>query len=178
MKLLKHIALVCRHKNLVFWYSLKCGIGLLGFLHDFSKFSPTELFESIKYYQGDHSPIVAARRAKGYSAAWLHHKGRNKHHLEYWVDADCEVQPIIPFKYLCECICDKISATKIYRGKEYHDGLPLYLFRKWGNTVPCNPLCNAFIDAVFVDLEKYGLKYILNKKYLKAQYDKICLGKD
>ena len=25
-------------------------------------------------------------RDRCYSSAWLHHKGRNKHHLEYWID--------------------------------------------------------------------------------------------
>ena len=39
-----------------------------------------------KYYQGNRSPNEIERREKGYSAAWLHHKGRNKHHLEYWID--------------------------------------------------------------------------------------------
>lgn len=30
--------------------------------------------------------INAEREEKGYSSAWLHHKGRNKHHYEYWID--------------------------------------------------------------------------------------------
>ena len=79
----KHFALVVRHKHKVFINCAKCGIPLRGLLHDLSKFSPTEFFESARYYKGFRSPIGVCRREKGVSLAWLHHKGRNKHHLEY-----------------------------------------------------------------------------------------------
>ena len=37
-------------------------------------------------FPGDRSPNNAERGEKGYSSAWLHHKGRNRHHYEYWID--------------------------------------------------------------------------------------------
>ena len=36
--------------------------------------------------RGPGGPNNAEREDKGYSSAWLHHKGRNKHHYEYWID--------------------------------------------------------------------------------------------
>ena len=62
------------------------GLYRLGLVHDLSKYSWTEFSVGAKYYQGTRSPNDAERESKGYSSAWLHHKGRNKHHLEYWVD--------------------------------------------------------------------------------------------
>ena len=170
----KHISLVLKHKHQVFKNCKKCGIIWQGLIHDFSKFSPTELFESVKYFQGNRSPIPAARRDTGMSYAWLHHKGRNKHHIEYWLDGDCEVQPIMPYKYAVECICDKIAATKIYNGKEYSEDKPLSHWQRYGNRVKGNPKTMAFIEKVFQDLKAHGEKYVLNKHYMRKTYDEIC----
>lgn len=46
---------------------------------------------SVKYYTGHHSPIAECRRQNGYSNAWIHHKNRNKHHIEYWYDRENEI---------------------------------------------------------------------------------------
>ena len=107
----RHTALVIRHKNAVLIHSAKCGILWRGIVHDLSKFSPVEFFESVKYYQGNRSPISACRRETGVSHAWLHHKGRNRHHIEYWLDQDAKEHPMMPYKYAVECICDKLAAT-------------------------------------------------------------------
>ena len=82
----KHIKLVSKHKWLVFKFSIRLGVPIRGLLHDLSKFSPEEFIESVKFYDGKVSPITRCKQKKGYSRAWLHHKGRNKHHTEYWVD--------------------------------------------------------------------------------------------
>lgn len=169
----RHFALIWRHKHRVFVNAVKCGIPWRGLVHDLSKFSPTEFFESVKYYTGNRSPIGVARRTAGVSYAWLHHKGRNKHHIEYWLDEDCAVPPEMPYVYAVECICDKIAATKTYAGASYHDGLPIHHFRTYGNKVAGNPHTMLFVDTVLADLAKYGEKHVLNKAYLKATYDKI-----
>lgn len=169
----KHIALVNRHKWRVFVHCAKCGIVWRGIVHDLSKFSPTELFESAKYYQGNHSPISACRREKGYSYAWLHHKARNKHHLEYWVDEECKTPPPIPYKYAVECICDKLAATKTYRGKNYDPAQALWHFRTYGNKVNANKNTMDFIENALTDLRDHGEKYILNRKYMKENYKKF-----
>ena len=83
INIFKHLKLVFKHKWLVFKLSCKIGIPLRGLLHDLSKFSPEEFWESVKYYNGHGSPITSCKKENGYSRAWLHHKGRNKHHLEY-----------------------------------------------------------------------------------------------
>ena len=173
-KMIKHAALIFRHKWRVFINCQKCGLPWRAIVHDLSKFSPTEFFESARYYQGNRSPIGVCRRDKGVSYAWLHHKGRNKHHLEYWTDPDCTEQPIMPYKYAAECICDKLAATRTYLGKNYDSGKPLEHFRKYGNKVATNQKNLDFIDAVFVDCMENGEKYVLRKKYLKEKYREIC----
>lgn len=82
----RHFKKVCTHKRWVFYYCCKVGIPFQGLMHDLSKFSPTEFLESVKYYQGTSSPIDACKKENGWSVAWMHHKGRNKHHYEYWQD--------------------------------------------------------------------------------------------
>lgn len=170
----KHLGLVLRHKHRVLVNCVRCGIPLRGLLHDLSKFSPTEFFESVRYYQGNRSPIGVCRRATGVSRAWLHHKGRNKHHIEYWLDPDCEVTPMMPYKYAVECVCDKIAATKTYAGKDYTPDKPLAHWKRYGNKVNGNPKTMLFIETVFEDLISLGERRVLNKKYMKATYARIC----
>ena len=106
----------------MFYYCCKFGIPLQGITHDLSKFSLTEFLESIKFYQGGKSsPIPAAKKAQGYSLAWQHHKGRNKHHYEYWTDNyDSGTTCIkIPYKYVLELVADYLAAGRTYRGKDF-----------------------------------------------------------
>ena len=172
--LFKHISLVIRHKHKVFIHCAKCGIPFRGMVHDLSKFSPTELFESAKYYQGNRSPIGVCRRATGVSRAWLHHKGRNKHHIEYWLDPDCPVTPLMPYKYAVECVCDKLAATKTYSGKEYTEDKPLLHWQRYGNRVNGNPKTMEFMEVVFTDIRDHGEEYVLNKKYMMKTFERIC----
>ena len=81
-KFFGHLKTVCKHKYYVFKYCCKAGIPVEGIFHDMSKFSPIEFWESVKYYQGNRSPIDACKEENGWSACWLHHKGRNKHHYQ------------------------------------------------------------------------------------------------
>ena len=170
----KHFGLVVRHKHKVFINCAKCGIPMRGILHDLSKFSPTEFFESARYYKGFRSPIGVCRREKGVSMAWLHHKGRNKHHLEYWLDPDCPTPPLVPYKYAVECVCDKIAATKTYLGKDYVPEKALEHWLRYGNKVEANPKTMAFIEQVFTDLCERGERAVLNKEYMKNTYKEIC----
>ena len=170
-----HIALVIRHKHRVFIHCVKCGLFFRGIVHDLSKFSPTELFESARHYQGNRSPIGVCRRATGVSYAWLHHKGRNKHHIEYWLDDDCPVTPVMPYKYAVECVCDKLAATKTYKGKEYSPEKLIEHWERYGSKVNGNPKTMRFIERVFRDLALLGEKKVLNRKYMRAVYDEIHL---
>ncbi len=171
----KHLGLVLRHKWRVFINCTRCSLPWRGIVHDISKFSPTEFFESVKYYNGHRSPIGVCRRDKGYSEAWLHHKGRNKHHIEYWVDTECNTPPLMPYKYAVECVCDKLAATRVYAGKNYSLDLPLAHFRKYGILANGNPKTMRFVEEVFLDVETHGEGYVLSKKYMKEKYREVCL---
>ena len=134
MNIKGHFETITRHKLLVMKYCFECGLYEQGLAHDLSKYSPTEFIPGCIYYQGDHSPNEAERAARGYSSAWLHHKGRNKHHFEYWTDinpATRQYEPVeMPRKYLAEMVMDRIAACKTYQGAAYTDASPLvYLDR-------------------------------------------------
>ena len=126
MNILGHFETITRHKLLVMKYCFACGLYEQGLAHDLSKYSPTEFIPGCIYYQGDHSPNEAERAAKGYTSAWLHHKGRNKHHLEYWIDyapnGDHTMAGMrMPNRYVAEMVCDRIAASKNYKGASYTD---------------------------------------------------------
>lgn len=166
-----------KHKNKVFVLCLKCGLLWRGLVHDLSKFSPIEFFEGVKYYAGKHSPIVNCRKDKGYSLAWLHHKGRNKHHIEYWYDKENGEQMNIPYKYAVECICDKVAAAKCYKGKEYNSSMALEHWMKFGIQTPLNENMKNFFTQVFTDLISMEEKEVINKKYMKKMYSNLVLNK-
>lgn len=133
MKWLKHLKTINHHRHLVLKYCFKAGLYKQGLLHDLSKYSPVEFLVGAKYYQGDRSPNNAEREAKGYSMAWLHHKGRNKHHMEYWIDYSMKpgegmIGLKMPDKYLVEMVCDRIAASKTYKKDAYKDSDPLEYF--------------------------------------------------
>ena len=130
MAFFKHLRTVTKHRRLVRKLCFKCGLIWQGLTHDLSKFSRAEFVPGAKYYQGDKSPQVKEREIFGYSAAWLHHKGRNKHHFEYWVDYlnGQKVYVEMPAKYFAEMICDRVAASKIYLKEKYTDASPLEYF--------------------------------------------------
>lgn len=116
-------------------YCFRMGLYKQGLTHDLSKYSPTEFWEGAKYWQGTRSPNNKAREIKGYSEAWLHHKGRNRHHFEYWIDYGINCDTIIrgvpiPRKYIAEMVADRISASRVYKGDAYTDSAPYEYFMK------------------------------------------------
>ena len=135
VKIWKHFCLVNKHRWYVFRLSIKAGIPWRGLLHDLSKYSPTEFFESVKYYNGKRSPLHVCREDKGYSLSWLHHKGRNKHHFEYWLDYGINPEEGIkgmkmPVKYVVEMFIDRMSASMNYQKEKYTDKSPLEYYDK------------------------------------------------
>ena len=131
----------------------------------------------MKYFtDGKTSPLSRARKEKGYSAGWLHHKGRNKHHIEYWNDEHNKLPTIMPYKYAVESICDKIASTKNYRGKEYKDQDVLDYWNREKDTICKSEKMREFFQTVLTDLVEFGQNKILNKKYLKEKYNTIVRG--
>ena len=132
-----HFKTVMQHKMLVARFCFESGLYAQGILHDLSKLSPTEFTVGARYYQGTRSPNNAEREDIGVSTSWLHHKGRNRHHFEYWVDYPVKPEPghiltgtRMPRRYVAEMIFDRVSASMTYLGDAYHDGKPLEYFLK------------------------------------------------
>ena len=124
-----HLATITKHRHKVIAHCAKAGILLQGLRHDLSKYSPTEFWQGVHFFDGTHSPTEDERRTLGFSLAWMHHKGRNRHHWEYWTDYSMAEKRYVPMpmprRYLAEMLCDRIAASKIYKGKAYTDAAPL-----------------------------------------------------
>lgn len=131
-KLIGHFRTITKHRHAVIRSCCRAGILWQGLRHDLSKYSPTEFIPGVKYYVGTRSPNELERMDKGYSAAWLHHKGRNRHHFEYWSDynpVERRVGPVkMPLRYVIEMVCDRMAASKIYLGDKYTDASALDYF--------------------------------------------------
>ena len=167
-----HLHTVNEHRFKVFCLCCRVGIPFQGLIHDLSKYSPEEFWESVKYYQGDYSPIRNCKQENGYSRAWLHHKGRNKHHYEYWYDyAANEVAPIMPFKYYLELVCDTLAAGMTYQGEKWDHHYQLKYWNRVKDKAIMHPKMFELLDKTYSDLSEKGLKVVLKKKYLKDLYD-------
>ena len=132
MKPWQHFKTITKHRFLVMCGCFRVGLIWQGLTHDLSKYSPTEFWVGARYYQGTRSPNTAEREAKGYSEAWMHHKGRNKHHYEYWTEMSKQTRNYesveLPRKYLVEMVMDRRAACMTYQGKAYTDGSALKYF--------------------------------------------------
>lgn len=142
-----HFKTITKHKFLVMGQCFKVGLIWQGLAHDMSKYSPTEFIPGAKYYMGTSSPCNEERRVTMQSKAWMHHKGRNKHHFEYWIDwnPDTNAGPghkwdlvgtKMPVRYVVEMYCDRVAASKNYMGKAYNQTKPLEYYnggptRRW-----------------------------------------------
>ena len=168
----KHLHTVNKHRFYVFKLSLKAGIPVRGLLHDLSKYSPTEFWEGVKYYNGKRSPISVCKQENGYSEAWLHHKGRNKHHFEYWIDLQAENKtPIIPYKYAVEMICDTLAASLVYNGKEWKRDTPLNYFNKRKDKEYINLGIQKFLLTVYEQIANDGIDKVVTSHNLKRIYE-------
>lgn len=164
-----HLSTITAHKLRVMNYCFRAGLYRQGLLHDLSKYSPVEFFAGVKYFQGDHSPNEAERLDRGYSAAWLHHKGRNKHHLEYWIDYD-PAQGLrmggmeMPKRYVAEMFCDRVAACQIYQKEQYTDASPWEYYEKGKDRTILHPNTRALLEKLLLMLrdegEEAALRYI------------------
>ncbi|MBQ7781759.1 MAG: catalase [Lachnospiraceae bacterium] len=173
MKAVQHFKTITYHKWLVLKGCFAVGLYKQGLLHDMSKYSPTEFLVGAKYYQGDRSPNNAEREEKGYSAAWLHHKGRNKHHYEYWVDYSSRGAMVgvpMPKKYIAEMIMDRIAASKVYLGADYTDRSPLEYYQRGREEVPMHEFTRSNLEHLLTMLAEKGEKKTfcyIKKRFLK-----------
>ena len=134
IKAWRHFCTITKHKWIVCQGCFQVGLYWQGITHDLSKYGLSEFLVGAKYYQGTRSPNAAERELRGYSTAWMHHKGRNRHHYEYWSDMSpvtkqYEAVPM-PRKYLVEMVMDRRAACMVYEGENYTDGSALVYFEK------------------------------------------------
>ena len=138
MNIIGHFKTITNHRHKVIQHCFKVGIPWRGLLHDLSKYTTAEFISGAKYYKGTRSPNEAEREVFGYSKAWLHHKGRNRHHFEYWNDYNPKtkrVEPVkMPLVFVKEMFCDRLAASKIYQGENYTENHPIeYIMRGKAN---------------------------------------------
>ena len=158
-----HLHTINRHRRLVRHYCFKLGLVWQGLTHDLSKYSPTEFWRGVKYYQGWRSPNDQERLENGMSLAWLHHKGRNRHHFEYWIDyciaPDGKVYMggcRMPVKYVAEMFCDRIAACKVYQGAAYTDASPYDYYIRSQKHILIHPETGALIEQMLLVLKEQG----------------------
>ncbi len=155
-----HLGVVRRHRWQVIRHCAKAGILWQGLFHDLSKYSPAEFWCGVKYYQGFRSPNDAQRESAGYSSAWMHHKGRNRHHFEYWTDYHPKTREVVPVempkKYVAEMFCDRVAASKIYNGKNYNNSHPLDYFSGAKSVRVIHPATSDLLEHLLTVLAQEG----------------------
>ena len=174
-----HFKTITKHRIEVMKNCFAVGLYWQGLTHDLSKYSPIEFIEGCKYYQGYRSPNNAEREAKGYSDSWMHHKGRNRHHYEYWIDYSAEASekdngrggmvPVeMPKKYLVEMLMDRIAACKTYNGDKYTEESPLDYYERSMDFIMMHPNTKRQLHALLKIYAKYGEKRTF--KFIKERY--------
>lgn len=172
-----HFQVITRHKWEVMKNCFRMGLYKQGLLHDLSKYTWAEFSVGCKYYQGTRSPNNAEREDTGCSRAWLHHKGRNKHHYEYWIDYGLEGERgkmtgmEMPVNYVVEMFLDRIAAGKIYKGDAYTDAAPLTYFKRGKGNYLMHRNTERLLEGLLRMLADQGeektfryVKYVLLKK--------------
>ena len=169
-KFFGHLRTVNKHRRYVRKYCFMAHLYWRGFTHDLSKYSPSEFFESVKYYQGNRSPIDTCKEKNGFSSAWQHHRGKNKHHREAWTDRYDKGTACVPmpYKYAAEMLCDYLGAGKAYHGVAFSYSDELRWWEEQLNKNICiHPMTAKFITLVLTELADIGWEHKNDKKILK-----------
>ena len=159
-KFLKHLHTVNQHRRMVRKLCFKCGLYKQGLLHDLSKYSPVEFINGVRFYTGTGSPHIGERKKYGYSKAWLNHKGKNKHHAEYWQDicSDGFTHPIpMPEEYLVEMLCDRVAASMIYLGDKFTAAAPLEYYETHRDENQFNELTRHSLEQWLIHIARAGV---------------------
>ncbi|MFT3951450.1 MAG: DUF5662 family protein [Oscillospiraceae bacterium] len=167
-----HLSTVTHHKRLVRKYCFRIGLYRQGLAHDLSKFSPAEFLPGVKYYLGTRSPQTMERDLHGVSAAWMHHKGRNRHHFEYWHDylpggAKPETCVEMPARWFAEMICDRIAASQTYLKDKYRQSAPYDYFAAAKHSYAMHPATLAKLEAALILLRDEGEERLFS--YLRRE---------
>ena len=144
-----HLHTINTHKLEVMKNCFRVGLYKQGLLHDLSKYSFSEFIPGVKYYQdGNRS-----------------HKGRNKHHYEYWIDYPAKggdgslIGMEMPVNYVIEMFCDRVAASKIYNKDKYTDADSLNYFKRGMDHYIINPNTKKLLYSLLVMLSEKGEDY-------------------
>lgn len=176
-KAIGHLKTITDHKLLVMKHCFQIGLYRQGLMHDMSKYMPSELLMGFRYYDdGKSSPNNGERLDKGYSAAWLHHKGRNRHHFEYWLDyslaskkGDYPLQAVqMPRRYVAEMLMDRICASKNYNKETYTDHDPLAYYERGRGHYLLHPQTAKELHGMLKILDQRGEAELI--RFVKEYY--------
>ena len=176
-----HFKTITAHRHLVCRYCFRLGLYAQGLTHDLSKYAPVEFWRGAKYYQGDRSPNDAERLKNGTSLAWLHHKGRNRHHFEYWIDYVKTPDGFgygghkMPLKYVAEMFCDRVAASRIYLGDKYTDDAPYNYFMQSRDLILIHKETGDELEKMLTVLKDEGEEAAISyvRKRLKSRDGKV-----
>ena len=112
----------------------------------------------MRFFQGSRSPYTAEKEKYGYSLGWLHHKGRNRHHWEYWYDMlDGRWQPIeMPLPFVIEMVCDRVAACRVYEKENYTKESALKYFDAKKDSAFMHPDTAALLRSILVQIAEEG----------------------
>ena len=154
----EHFKTVFEHRKLVREHCFRLGLYRQGLMHDLSKYSPVEFWRGA-----------------------MHHKGRNKHHFEYWIDYIINDDGSVGFggnrmpkRYIAEMFCDRVAACKVYLGDKYTDASAYDYYIK-GTGTRVGPLIHpdtaAELEKMLLVLKEEGedaaFEYV--RKWLKEK---------
>lgn len=108
-----YLCKVLQHKYFVLYVGFKLNMSIIQLLmHDMSKFTMSEFIP----YRNKFYPFSKKSQQieDNFNNAWKLHYSRNKHHWEYWYDADGPQD--MPREYVLELVADWIAAARAYNG--------------------------------------------------------------
>ncbi len=124
----QYAILTLKHKWYVFFAGFILSVPLRQLvIHDWSKFTPSELPAYGQRFFGSHVSAIDGG-GKAFSYAWLHHQNHNPHHWEYWItrsdhrigvsgNKEQAVALAMPERYAREMVADWCGASKAYTGQ-------------------------------------------------------------
>jgi hypothetical protein len=163
----RYLKYVLRHRRFVAQAARRYGVPWLGFLHDWSKFLPSEWFPYVRrFYGGPHRPWAEFsnyEKQNHHDAAWrlsaegvkesfdraFHaHQRRNKHHPGYYV---LYTHPQIvclpmPERYVREMLADWDGAR--LAGADGAKGSTQEWYRENGARLPLHPETRALVERL------------------------------
>lgn len=175
-KALKHLRLIFRHRHQVIRNAFHMGIFFHSLRHDLSKFSPSELLPSIKYFRGTYSPVQEQRNHEdNYSTIAIHHTRKNKHHWEYYLDfyKGSILVKNMPYKYALEYVADMMSASKTYDKAHFSPDAVLAYYQNKKDLFLMSEATKEFILWCFIRYKEFNGFKGLKKKDTLSKYNEL-----